>query len=128
MNCDGTDYSSLFYCLKHYTFVKFNLLTGHIVRKKKDVIVYRLVTCGTVEEKIYRKQGYARNIYGSSNSPTLSELKLLTELRISDLNGPTMTFTNPKDLKNLQLLELRNCLITGPIPDYISEMTNLVIL
>ncbi|XP_050918905.1 uncharacterized protein LOC127136388 [Lathyrus oleraceus] len=46
-------------------------------------------------------------------------------MRISDLNGPSMTFPNLKDLKNLQLLELRNCLITGPIPDYIGEMTNL---
>ncbi|XP_058747462.1 probable LRR receptor-like serine/threonine-protein kinase At1g53440 [Vicia villosa] len=60
--------------------------------------------------------------------PTISGLKLLTELRISDLNGPTMTFPNLKDLKNLQLLELRNCLITGPIPNYIGEMTNLVTL
>lgn len=24
--------------------------------QSKDVVVYRLVTCGTVEEKIYRKQ------------------------------------------------------------------------
>ena len=24
--------------------------------QKKDVVVYRLITCGTVEEKIYRKQ------------------------------------------------------------------------
>ncbi|XP_012574858.1 probable LRR receptor-like serine/threonine-protein kinase At1g53430 isoform X2 [Cicer arietinum] len=59
---------------------------------------------------------------------TISELKLLTELRVTDLNGPTMTFPNLKDLKNLQLLELRNCLITGPIPDYIGEMTNLITL
>lgn len=26
------------------------------IGQKKDVIVYRLMTCGTVEEKIYRKQ------------------------------------------------------------------------
>jgi hypothetical protein len=24
--------------------------------QKRDVVVYRLITCGTVEEKIYRKQ------------------------------------------------------------------------
>jgi hypothetical protein len=26
------------------------------IGQKRDVVVYRLVTCGTVEEKIYRKQ------------------------------------------------------------------------
>ena len=26
------------------------------IGQKKDVVVYRLITCGTVEEKIYRKQ------------------------------------------------------------------------
>lgn len=26
------------------------------IGQKKDVIVYRLMTCGTIEEKIYRKQ------------------------------------------------------------------------
>ncbi|GAU17179.1 hypothetical protein TSUD_178090 [Trifolium subterraneum] len=59
---------------------------------------------------------------------TISGLKLLTELRISDLTESTMTFPNLKDMKILQLLELRNCLITGPIPDYIGEMEGLVTL
>jgi hypothetical protein len=26
------------------------------VGQKKDVIVYRFITCGTIEEKVYRKQ------------------------------------------------------------------------
>lgn len=26
------------------------------IGQRKDVVVYRLITCGTVEEKIYRKQ------------------------------------------------------------------------
>ncbi|KAK7317851.1 hypothetical protein RJT34_02424 [Clitoria ternatea] len=61
--------------------------------------------------------------------PSISELNLLKELRITDLNGSTtMTFPDLKGLKNLERLELRNCLITGPIPDYIGELTNLVTL
>ncbi|XP_020203672.1 probable LRR receptor-like serine/threonine-protein kinase At1g53430 [Cajanus cajan] len=58
----------------------------------------------------------------------ISDLTSLTELRISDLKGPTMTFPNLKNLKLLIRLELRNCLITGPIPSYIGEIENLKIL
>ncbi|KAL5129387.1 putative LRR receptor-like serine/threonine-protein kinase [Glycine soja] len=61
--------------------------------------------------------------------PTISQLKLLTELRITDLNGgPSMTFPDLKNLKKLKRLVLRNCLITGSIPDYIGEMANLTTL
>ncbi|KAG5107032.1 hypothetical protein JHK82_044002 [Glycine max] len=49
----------------------------------------------------------------------------LDRLRISDLKGPTMTFPNLKNLKLLLRLELRNCLITGPIPNYIGEIKSL---
>ncbi|KAG5107023.1 hypothetical protein JHK82_043993 [Glycine max] len=49
----------------------------------------------------------------------------LDRLRISDLKGPTMTFPNLKNLKLLLKLELRNCLITGPIPNYIGEIESL---
>ncbi|KAK4772718.1 hypothetical protein SAY86_014493 [Trapa natans] len=33
------------------------------IGQKKDVIVYRLMTCGTVEEKIYRKQIYKGGLF-----------------------------------------------------------------
>ena len=29
---------------------------GATAMQKRDVVVYRLISCGTVEEKIYRKQ------------------------------------------------------------------------
>ncbi|KAG4386139.1 hypothetical protein GLYMA_12G231800v4 [Glycine max] len=58
----------------------------------------------------------------------ISYLTNLTELRISDLKGPTMTFPNLKNLKLLLKLELRNCLITGPIPNYIGEIESLKII
>ncbi|XP_045823433.1 protein CHROMATIN REMODELING 24 isoform X2 [Trifolium pratense] len=40
------------------------------IGQKKDVIVYRLMTCGTVEEKIYRKQVYKGGLF-----KTVSEKK-----------------------------------------------------
>ncbi|KAK7272597.1 hypothetical protein RJT34_29302 [Clitoria ternatea] len=52
----------------------------------------------------------------------ISNLTNLTELRISDLKGPPMKFPDLKNLKLMQKMELRNCLITGRIPDYIGEM------
>ncbi|CAJ1957651.1 unnamed protein product, partial [Sphenostylis stenocarpa] len=55
----------------------------------------------------------------------ISELIYLTDLRISDLKGPTMTFPKLQNLSLLQRLELRNCLITGQIPDYLGQMQNL---
>ncbi|KAI3782236.1 hypothetical protein L2E82_12275 [Cichorium intybus] len=36
------------------------------ISQKKDVIVYRLMTCGTVEEKIYRKQIYKGGLFRSA--------------------------------------------------------------
>ncbi|XP_071714729.1 protein CHROMATIN REMODELING 24-like [Rutidosis leptorrhynchoides] len=36
------------------------------IGQKKDVIVYRLMTCGTVEEKIYRKQVYKGGLFRSA--------------------------------------------------------------
>ncbi|KAK1418802.1 hypothetical protein QVD17_27949 [Tagetes erecta] len=36
------------------------------IGQKKDVVVYRLMTCGTVEEKIYRKQIYKGGLFKSA--------------------------------------------------------------
>ncbi|CAI8593283.1 unnamed protein product [Vicia faba] len=58
--------------------------------------------------------------------PAISLLKSLKELRISDLKGnTTMAFPDLKNLTRMTRLELRNCLITGPILDSIGEMENL---
>ncbi|XP_030937531.1 probable LRR receptor-like serine/threonine-protein kinase At1g53430 isoform X2 [Quercus lobata] len=56
---------------------------------------------------------------------TISLLSNLTELRISDLKGLSIGFPNLKDLKKLEYLVLRNCLITGLIPDYVGELESL---
>ncbi|KAI3509744.1 hypothetical protein L1887_25266 [Cichorium endivia] len=49
---------------------------------------------------------------------TISLLTNMTELRISDLAGSSrMTFPNLQAMTSLKELFLRNCLLTGPIPD-----------
>ncbi|XP_058100938.1 probable LRR receptor-like serine/threonine-protein kinase At1g53430 isoform X2 [Magnolia sinica] len=55
----------------------------------------------------------------------ISLLTNLTELRISDLSGPSMPFPALGDMTKMQILVLRNCLISGKIPDYIKDMTDL---
>ncbi|BBH01630.1 Leucine-rich repeat transmembrane protein kinase [Prunus dulcis] len=49
-------------------------------------------------------------------------------LRISDLNGSSMPFPNLTDTKNLETVTLRNCSISGLIPDYIGDLTKLTTL
>ncbi|XP_060970768.1 probable LRR receptor-like serine/threonine-protein kinase At1g53440 [Cannabis sativa] len=56
---------------------------------------------------------------------SISNLKNLTELRISDLGGPNTTFPDLRQLKLLEALVLRNCLINDKIPTYIGDFTNL---
>ncbi|XP_077212752.1 putative LRR receptor-like serine/threonine-protein kinase At1g53440 [Tasmannia lanceolata] len=57
---------------------------------------------------------------------SISLLQTLTQLRVSDLNGPSAVFPPLQNLTNMQRLILRNCLISGEIPEYIgNNMTNL---
>ncbi|CAN0921625.1 Probable LRR receptor-like serine/threonine-protein kinase At1g53440 [Linum grandiflorum] len=56
---------------------------------------------------------------------TISMLNNLKELFISDLSGPFSSFPNLTDLPNLRRLVLRNCLLTGSIPDYIGKAVSL---
>ncbi|KAF8006485.1 hypothetical protein BT93_K0703 [Corymbia citriodora subsp. variegata] len=58
---------------------------------------------------------------------SISSLKNLTELRISDLNGPSSNFPDLQGM-NMKYLIMRNCLLTGSIPDYIGEWTALYTL
>ncbi|KAH9723430.1 putative leucine-rich repeat receptor-like serine/threonine-protein kinase [Citrus sinensis] len=54
-------------------------------------------------------------------------LKNLTDLRISDLNGPEATFPQLGNKKMTNLI-LRNCNITGELPPYLGKMTTLKVL
>uniref|UniRef100_A0A6N2L4F3 Uncharacterized protein n=1 Tax=Salix viminalis TaxID=40686 RepID=A0A6N2L4F3_SALVM len=53
--------------------------------------------------------------------------RFFSSRRISDLNGSSSTLPNLQAMKNLEIL-LRNCLITGSIPDYFADMRSLKIL
>ncbi|XP_010246507.1 PREDICTED: probable LRR receptor-like serine/threonine-protein kinase At1g53440 isoform X2 [Nelumbo nucifera] len=57
---------------------------------------------------------------------TISLLTNLTELRISDLNTTNMSFPDLQNMAAMHELILRNCMITGQIPNYIGKvMTNI---
>uniref|UniRef100_A0A6N2LG11 non-specific serine/threonine protein kinase n=2 Tax=Salix viminalis TaxID=40686 RepID=A0A6N2LG11_SALVM len=58
----------------------------------------------------------------------ISQLTSLESLRISDLSGSSSALPNLQAMKNLKNLILRNCLITGSIPDYIAKTSSLEIL
>ncbi|KAB5521334.1 hypothetical protein DKX38_025653 [Salix brachista] len=58
----------------------------------------------------------------------ISQLTSLDSLRISDLSGSSSALPNLQAMKNLRNLILRNCLITGSIPDYIAKTSSLEIL
>lgn len=47
---------NLYISLSHCSTDNQSVDRAYRIGQKKDVIVYRLMTCGTVEEKIYRKQ------------------------------------------------------------------------
>ncbi|KAM7498587.1 hypothetical protein LguiA_023001 [Lonicera macranthoides] len=55
----------------------------------------------------------------------ISELKNLTDLRITDLNGSISRIPDLRDMNNMETLILRNCLIVDTIPGYIGDMPNL---
>ncbi|CAA0291890.1 unnamed protein product [Arabidopsis thaliana] len=58
--------------------------------------------------------------------PSISNLTNLTELRITDLRGQAASsFPDLRNLMKMKRLVLRNCLIRGPIPEYIGSMSEL---
>ncbi|XP_038974428.1 probable LRR receptor-like serine/threonine-protein kinase At1g53440 [Phoenix dactylifera] len=57
--------------------------------------------------------------------PTFSTLESLTQLRVSDLKGGDGKFPPLQNMKNMERLVLRNLSISGELPDFIGEMTNL---
>ncbi|XP_057807804.1 protein CHROMATIN REMODELING 24 [Salvia miltiorrhiza] len=59
------------------------------IGQKKDVIVYRLMTCGTVEEKIYRKQVFKGGLFRSATEHK-EQIRYFSQQDLKDL------FTVPK--------------------------------
>ncbi|XP_021293936.1 probable LRR receptor-like serine/threonine-protein kinase At1g07650 [Herrania umbratica] len=60
--------------------------------------------------------------------PSLAVLNNLKELRISDLHGEGSKFPNLQNMTNMNRLMLRSCNISGSIPKYIWEYSQLQIL
>ncbi|XP_028081409.1 probable LRR receptor-like serine/threonine-protein kinase RFK1 isoform X3 [Camellia sinensis] len=58
----------------------------------------------------------------------ISLLNELIKLRISDINGTAQEFPNLGNTAGLEILVLRNCNISGEIPEYIWKMENLQVL
>ncbi|XP_017250272.1 probable leucine-rich repeat receptor-like serine/threonine-protein kinase At3g14840 isoform X1 [Daucus carota subsp. sativus] len=56
---------------------------------------------------------------------SISILKNLTELLISNLNGGATEFPQLENMTQLNNLMLRSCNISGEIPKYLSKLTNL---
>ncbi|KAL6888957.1 hypothetical protein ACP4OV_009983 [Aristida adscensionis] len=60
--------------------------------------------------------------------PEISLLNNLTELRVTDLNGPSMKFPPLQNAHHLTEVVLRNCSIYGEIPSYLGLMQYLKVL
>ncbi|KAG8058544.1 hypothetical protein GUJ93_ZPchr0002g25551 [Zizania palustris] len=60
--------------------------------------------------------------------PEISLLKNLTELRVTDLSGPSMKFPTLNYAQHLTEVVLRNCSIYGEIPNYLGQMQHLKVL
>lgn len=60
--------------------------------------------------------------------PEISSLKNLTELRVTDLSGPSMKFPPLQNALHLTEVVLRNCSIYGEIPSYLGLMQYLKVL
>ncbi|XP_052291612.1 probable leucine-rich repeat receptor-like serine/threonine-protein kinase At3g14840 isoform X1 [Citrus sinensis] len=58
----------------------------------------------------------------------IASLVELTDLRISDLNGPEGPFPRLSNLKNMNYLILRSCNIIGELPEYLGQMIGLRVL
>ncbi|CAA6665663.1 unnamed protein product [Spirodela intermedia] len=92
-----------------------NRLEGHIPEELGNVIsLQRFFISGN-------------NITGELPA-SFSRLTNMTDLRISDLDGPSMTFPPLQNAKILTELVLRNCSISGEIPPYMGTMEYLKVL
>lgn len=67
----------------------------------------------------------------SMSGPIPSEIALLrnlTQLRVTDLSGPSMRFPPLQNARHLTEVVLRNCSIYGEIPPYLGQMQYLKVL
>ncbi|KAK1559089.1 hypothetical protein Q3G72_010615 [Acer saccharum] len=75
--------------------------------------------------------GVGGNNLSGPIDPFIAKWVNLTALWVSDLNNTGFSLPNSTNFEEMEDLILRNCSITGPIPEYIgtwSELTNLKVL
>ncbi|XP_047126426.1 DNA excision repair protein ERCC-6-like isoform X1 [Hydra vulgaris] len=73
------------------------------IGQEKDVVVYRLVTCGSVEEKIYRKQIFKNAIMKQTTGASDNPYRYFTNLELREL----FSLDNPRvSTTQIQLQEM----------------------
>nr|XP_022343270.1 DNA excision repair protein ERCC-6-like isoform X4 [Crassostrea virginica] len=71
------------------------------IGQDKNVVIYRLITCGTVEEKIYRRQIFKDSITRQTTGNTKNPYRYFTKQELKEL----FTLDNPRISKTQQQLE-----------------------
>ncbi|XP_012936041.1 DNA excision repair protein ERCC-6-like [Aplysia californica] len=66
------------------------------IGQEKNVVVYRLITCGTVEEKIYRRQVFKDSITQQTTGASANPYRYFTKMELKELfslDDPTFSKT-----------------------------------
>ncbi|XP_062598305.1 DNA excision repair protein ERCC-6-like, partial [Saccostrea cucullata] len=71
------------------------------IGQDKNVVIYRLITCGTVEEKIYRRQIFKDSITRQTTGNSKNPYRYFTKQELREL----FTLDNPRISKTQQQLE-----------------------
>ncbi|GAB6020126.1 DNA excision repair protein ERCC-6-like [Chamberlinius hualienensis] len=75
------------------------------IGQTKAVIVYRLITCATVEEKIYRRQVFKESIYKETTGGCRNTYRYFTSFELKDM----FTLENPDVSPTQMQLEKMHC-------------------
>ncbi|KAH9512905.1 DNA excision repair protein ERCC-6-like [Bulinus truncatus] len=71
------------------------------IGQQKNVVIYRLITCGTVEEKIYRRQVFKDSITRQTTGNTKNPYRYFTKMELKEL----FTLDDPNFSKTQQQLQ-----------------------
>ncbi|XP_059143417.1 DNA excision repair protein ERCC-6-like [Physella acuta] len=71
------------------------------IGQQKNVVVYRLITCGTVEEKIYRRQVFKDSITRQTTGNSKNPYRYFTKMELREL----FTLDDPKFSKTQRQLQ-----------------------
>jgi len=76
------------------------------IGQKKTVVIYRLITCGTLEEKIYRKQIFKEALMKQTTGTSKNPFRYFSRQELRDL----FTLDDPYTSKTqMQLEEMHSC-------------------